>query len=1283
MAKFTGTPAADTLTGGAGNDKLTGRQDNDVLNGGNGRDTLWGGAGADALKGGAGDDSLTGGAGADTLDGGAGRDRAGYGSSAAGVNVNLAAGTGSGGQAAGDVLRDIEDLIGSRHADTLTGDAGANHLQGGAGDDSLRGGAGDDRLWGGAGADALKGGAGDDSLTGGAGADTLDGGAGRDRAGYGSSAAGVNVNLAAGTGSGGQAAGDVLRDIEDLIGSRHADTLTGDAGDNSLIGNEGADLLRGAAGRDGLSGGAGADTLDGGAGDKDTADYENSDAGVTVNLAAGTASGGHAQGDVLRNIERIRGSAHNDSLTGDASRNVLTGGAGADVLTGAAGADTLDGGDGDDDAVAYWGSDAGVTVNLATGTASGGHAQGDVLRDIENLHGSDHNDSLTGDSQDNWLRGGAGADTLDGGDGDYDWAAYGDSDAGVNVNLAAGTASGGHATGDVLRNIENLHGSDHADTLIGDAGNNAFWGGAGADTLDGGDGDDDWANYWGSDAGVNVNPAAGTASGGHAQGDVLRDIENLHGSDHNDSLTGDSQDNWLRGGAGDDSLEGGAGNDTLTGGGGDDILTGGAGADHFRFVESGSGADTITDFDTDEDKLYLDTEEFADAAAVIAAVEVVDANTLRLALPGDGNSVTFTQTGHGYADDAAARTALTSEQNDHGFVMLAGSDDDDEVTGQTLYGGDGDDVLIGGDGDDSLEGDAGADSLYGGDGNDSLVGDDAGGGDTGADTLVGGAGADTLEGGWIFYNDYTGYYDNADWASYWGSDAGVNVNLDTGKGSGGHAQGDVLRNIENLVGSEHDDTLTGDGSRNTLHGGAGADALNGGSRTDTLEGGAGADTLNGGSGDDTASYAGSDAGVNVNLATGKGSGGHAQGDVLRNIERIRGSAHNDSLTGDAGDNLLRGNAGADTLDGGAGTDRASYTGSGAAVTVSLADGTASGGHAQGDVLRNIENLHGSSHNDSLTGDSQNNWIAGAAGDDTLIGGAGADTLDGEEDGWRDHNNTASYAGSDASVTVSLFNGTASGGHAQGDVLRNIGHLVGSDHADDLDGDDRNNVLNGGAGNDSLWGGDGKDTLIGGEGDDWLRGGYGSDMLIGGAGADTLDGGAGTDRASYTGSDAGVTVNLATGTGSGGHAEGDVLRNIERVRGSAHNDSLTGSEGDDTLDGGAGADTLNGGAGDDTLDGGAGDDELHGGAGADHFRFLDYDHNRGPVTFGKDTITDFDVTEDKIVLHKDWDDFADFAARSNRFTASGDDVLITIWFSTLTVQDTELDDINTADVFLFV
>ncbi|MGO8506040.1 choice-of-anchor Q domain-containing protein [Rhizobium leguminosarum] len=170
----------------------------------------------------------------------------------------------------------------------------------------------------------------------------------------------------------------------------------------------------------------------------------------------------------------------------------------------------------------------------------------------------------------------------------------------------------------------------------------------------------------------------------------------------------------------------------------------------------------------------------------------------------------------------------------------------------------------------------------------------------GSDVLKGGAGADVLDGG-----------NGTDTASYAGSGA-VSVNLATKAASGGQATGDKIASIENLTGSSYNDVLTG--------GNGGSNVLNGGAGADKLSGGAGGDVINGGADNDTAGYAGS-GGVNVNLATGAATGGHAAGDKFVSIENLTGSSYNDVLTGNSGSNVLDGGAGADKLNGGLGNDK--------------------------------------------------------------------------------------------------------------------------------------------------------------------------------------------------------------------------------------------------------------------------------------------------------------------------------------------------------------------------
>jgi Ca2+-binding RTX toxin-like protein len=334
-----------------------------------------------------------------------------------------------------------------------------------------------------------------------------------------------------------------------LVGGADSDFLFGMGGDDWLYGGEGMDFLYGGDGHNIFIGGDGPDYLDGSGSAYDTASYTDSDSGVFVSLDGHVddygnwipgpiAKGGTAEGDVLVGIENLTGSDYGDTLVGDYYYNKLTGGFGEDTLDGAGADDILDGGDGVDTLLGGDGNDTlkggadpdelngggdidtadysdlfeSIKVSLQSGVGEGGAAQGDHLVDIENLVGGSNDDTLEGNSDDNVLDGMSGDDTLQGfegadellgGDGS-DTASYEGSDAGVLIMLGKNPyyqtqAIGGHAEGDTLFSIENVTGSNHKDSLLGDDGANVLKGMnggdtlsglAGADTLEGGDGDD-------------------------------------------------------------------------------------------------------------------------------------------------------------------------------------------------------------------------------------------------------------------------------------------------------------------------------------------------------------------------------------------------------------------------------------------------------------------------------------------------------------------------------------------------------------------------------------------------------------------------------------------------------------------------------------------------------------------------------------------------------------------------------------------------------------------------
>ena len=150
------------------------------------------------------------------------------------------------------------------------------------------------------------------------------------------------------------------------------------------------------------------------------------------------------------------------------------------------------------------------------------------------------------------------------------------------------------------------------------------------------------------------------------------------------------------------------------------------------------------------------------------------------------------------------------------------------------------------------------------------------------------------------------------------------------------------------------------------------------------------------------------------------------------------------------------------------------------------------------------------------------------------------------------------------------------------------------------------VLAGGIGNDQLFGRAGRDRLAGNRGDDLMEGGLDDDIVLGQDGDDVVRGNDGIDLV-----DGGAGNDNVSGQGGG--------------------DLLLGGLGNDILVGGEGYDEMRGGEGRDTLFGGPGDDRLTGGAGPDEFDFL-VDQLGFIRANGQDIVTDFDPSEDHLVLH---------------------------------------------------
>ena len=597
FAPIMGTSGADTLTGTTGNDTIYGGPSTGQT--GTGNDSISGGNGNDVIFAGDGNDTLQGGSGADTLYGGAGMDTASYSASGSAVNVNLATGAASGGNANGDVLNSIEGVVGSGFNDTLTGSSEANYIDGGAGADAISAGDGNDTVLGGDGNDTIDGGSGDDSISGGLGNDSILGGAGSDT----------------------------------IDGGSGTDFITGGDGADSLLGGDGNDTIYGgsqpvAATQEHLN------WIGQGTNGTNIAGGFTQDTGG-MNVTAGFANnGGNTAIQTSNTTQYVGGSepfAANSGLylTGNSGPNSTTtltfnaeAGSGLtnqvsnvsfrindidmqgwqDIITVTAfdvngnpvtvnftmtGNDTL----------------SGNTITAANSSDSASSANGSALISIPGpVHSIQIAYSNGGtSSQALWITNvhyttvpaanpGDGADTIDGGTGaDLIHGQTGDDTINLTGTFGNDTITGGE-TGETAGDVVNATALTQ-NTTLNFTGNEAgtlsdgtstasfseierFQLGSGADTV----------NAAATTAGVNVDGGAG-----------------------NDSMTGGSGADTLAGGSGNDTLNGGAGNDSLTGGAGADRITGGSGDDTIDLglndgaadivdLDDGSGSDIIRNF---------------------------------------------------------------------------------------------------------------------------------------------------------------------------------------------------------------------------------------------------------------------------------------------------------------------------------------------------------------------------------------------------------------------------------------------------------------------------------------------------------------------------------------------------------------------------------------------------------------------------------------------------------------------------------------------------------------
>lgn len=930
----------------------------------------------------------------------------------------------------------------------------------------------------------------------------------------------------------------------------------------------------------------GSDTLDAGAG-FDLLRYDRANVDdLTVDLAAGIATGtwgGTSFVHSISNIEQVRGSDEDDLIIGGNMDEHLMGGVGYDTLKGGAGYDRIDGGAGIYDVAVFdvTFGDAIITRSEYDVTVSSGLDGTDIVYNVERLRFADRtvnaftletveedgptdgDDVLTGTDGDDFING------LDGNDSIY--------------GLGGDDVLSGGAGDDLINPGDNFEGYD---LVIPGSGN---------DTVNMGDVVYGYVEiaHRDLDEGISITVDAGANTGQIDKGangqTLLLDVENpvnywglgIVRTSFDDRVTfthadvGPDYDGFgyleyvVEGGSNLINVLGGVGAVRLNYRNGDegiiaDLTTG--------IIQNGSGGtDRLVDTAPDV-RIEIRGTNFADVIKGTGKGErfILERDNDTLDGGGGDDMVRYDRGG---VERVTVNLAASSAVGIwYGKSFIHSIQNVESVRGSlsgndVMIGDAADNGLYGYGGDDNLQGDAGNDTLNGWDGHDLIdggVGDDLLLGYAGDDMLTGGAGNDTVRGG-----------EGVDTAiisdALRAADGSLNIGITVAEGgiilTSADGSDFYYDDVETFMFSDTvasravllasaTPVITGTNNAENVNGTDATEIINAGGGGDWITPGAGSDTIDGGDGRDMLSFvtlADTPGRTNVqyrldlDLTAGTATTSGPDVYTISNVERVTGTIFADRIKGDAGDNELRGlgdydwftaTTGNDTIDGGTGQDMISYV-----DWMSTADNTADPFNPGGAPPPNAEvtgvvvDLNDTSNNTNLaaghsyisvervTGSGRQDVFYGDENENDFRGLGDFDWFVGSTGG------RERYFGGDGSDTVTYYN-SISGVSAS---LRNGARVGGEETGRGTAGDAALDLyfsienLVGTNYADSLTGNEQRNNLNGLAGDDFIFGYGGIDIIKGGAGNDVINGGAGSDYALFNGNRADYGISRVSST----------------------------------------------------------------------------------------------------------------------------------------------------------